>query len=260
MNALSFTPIGVFRCEKKQPYETASQGHLDLSNDVGCIELAGGHNFEQALTGLAEMSHVWVVFAFHRNENWKPLVQVPRGSKDKQGVFATRSPYRPNSIGLSLVEIDRIEGRKIWVRHFDLLDGTPVLDLKPYHPEADMPQHSPLLGWMETLAQDEYQVAESTGFQEQGAWLEHKGVTQIRAFCRQQLRFDPLNADKKRVRRLSDSEAVLAYRTWRVTFRVDEKNITLEHISSGYTDKDLATDHDKWNDKDVHRSFTSLFR
>ncbi len=260
MKTLSFTPIGVFRCEKKQPFEAASQGHLDLSSDVGCIELRGGQNFEQALTGLAEMSHVWVVFAFHQNENWKPLVQVPRGSDQKQGVFATRSPYRPNPIGLSLVEIERIEGRKIWVRHFDLLDETPVLDLKPYHPEADAPLQEPTLGWMQNLAQDEYQVSESTFFGEQVTWLSQKGVTQIAVFCKQQLRFDPLNADKKRVRHLSDSEAVLAYRTWRVTFRVNERNITLEQISSGYTDEDLATDHDKWNDKDLHRSFISRFR
>ena len=92
---------------------------------------------EETLADLAGFSRIWVLFAFHRSEGWAPMVRPPRGPRVKRGVFATRSPHRPNAIGLSCVELVSVEGRCLHLRGVDLLHGTPVLDIKPYVPYAD---------------------------------------------------------------------------------------------------------------------------
>jgi tRNA-Thr(GGU) m(6)t(6)A37 methyltransferase TsaA len=92
---------------------------------------------EEVLRDLEGFSHVWILFVLHRSEGWAPTVRPPRGPRVKRGVFATRSPHRPNPIGLSAVELAGIEGRTLRLRGVDLLDGTPVLDIKPYVPYAD---------------------------------------------------------------------------------------------------------------------------
>jgi len=92
---------------------------------------------ESVLKDLEGFAYVWVIFVLHRSEGWAPTVRPPRGPRIKRGVFATRSPHRPNPIGLSAVELTGIEGRTLHLRGVDFLDGTPVLDLKPYVPYAD---------------------------------------------------------------------------------------------------------------------------
>jgi tRNA-Thr(GGU) m(6)t(6)A37 methyltransferase TsaA len=258
LEKLQLSPIGVFRSDKKRPYEAASQGSLDQSQELGLIELHPGHNFEQAMRGLAKMSHLWVLFWFHQKEHWKPLVMVPRGTTDKQGVFSTRSPYRPNPLGLSLVEIAEVTERKIWVRNFDILDGTPIFDLKPFHPEADVPTN-PRFGWMENLHLQEFAVSTTPQFDRKAQYLFTQGVKQLVPFCNQQLRYDPFNSEKKRVLMESESNGILAYRTWRVHFHTQGQLIRLETIRSGYSDHDLKAQVDKWNDKDIHREFITIF-
>jgi tRNA-Thr(GGU) m(6)t(6)A37 methyltransferase TsaA len=98
----------------------------------------------EALVELDGFSHIWVIFLFHQclGQGWKPTVRPPRlGGNRKVGVFASRSPFRPNPIGLSAVELAGIRtdgaGTRLLLRGVDLLDGTPVLDIKPYVPFAD---------------------------------------------------------------------------------------------------------------------------
>ena len=98
-----------------------------------------------ALRGLEGFSHLWLIWEFSqaRRQEWSPTVRPPRlGGNKRMGVFATRSPFRPNPIGLSCVRLKRVElsgpeGPRIWVTGADLLDGTPILDIKPYLPYAD---------------------------------------------------------------------------------------------------------------------------
>ena len=98
-----------------------------------------------AVRGLEGFSHLWLVWVFSENvdKGWSPTVRPPRlGGNVRMGVFATRSPFRPNAIGLSCVRLDHIEqqtpeGPVIWVRGADLLDGSPIFDIKPYLPYAD---------------------------------------------------------------------------------------------------------------------------
>ena len=98
-----------------------------------------------ALRGLEGFSHLWLIWEFSqaRRQGWSPTVRPPRlGGNKRMGVFATRSPFRPSPIGLSCVRLERVqlsgpEGPVIWVSGADLLDGTPILDIKPYLPYAD---------------------------------------------------------------------------------------------------------------------------
>ena len=98
-----------------------------------------------ALRGLEGFSHLWLIWQFSQavRENWSPTVRPPRlGGNARMGVFATRSPFRPNPIGLSCVRLERIEqhpqwGPALWVAGADLMDGTPIYDVKPYLPYAD---------------------------------------------------------------------------------------------------------------------------
>src|SRR5271170_2121934 len=129
-----FEPIGVVRCPLVERAAAPRQSGLRASVS-GCIELHAGHGYEHALEGLEAWERAWILFVFHLNveegRGWKPKVLPPRSDR-KRGVFATRSPHRPNPIGLSAVTIERIEGLVVHVGGLDLLDGTPVLDLKPY--------------------------------------------------------------------------------------------------------------------------------
>ena len=98
-----------------------------------------------ALRGLEGFSHLWLIWQFSQavRESWSPTVRPPRlGGNVRMGVFATRSPFRPNPIGLSCVRLERIEqhpqwGPVLWVAGADLMDGTPIYDVKPYLPYAD---------------------------------------------------------------------------------------------------------------------------
>ena len=98
-----------------------------------------------ALRGIEGFSHLWLIWQFSRavREEWSPTVKPPRlGGNQRMGVFATRSPFRPNPIGLSCVRLQRVElhtaeGPVLWVSGIDLLDGTPIYDVKPYLPYAD---------------------------------------------------------------------------------------------------------------------------
>lgn len=104
---------------------------------------------EQTVRDLDGFERIWLIFAFHLSEGWKSTVRPPRGGP-KRGVLATRSPHRPNSIGLSAVELIRVEGRTLQLRGVDLLDGTPVLDIKPYVPYADAFPDA-RAGWIDEL-------------------------------------------------------------------------------------------------------------
>lgn len=97
----------------------------------------------EALRGLEAFSHIWLIWGFSASEGWSPTVRPPRlGGNVRMGVFATRSPFRPNAIGLSSVRLESIEkdgenGQVLIVSGADLMDGTPIYDIKPYLPGVD---------------------------------------------------------------------------------------------------------------------------
>lgn len=123
-----------------QRHGTPRQPGMESAKELGldsAIHLLPDRVAPEALKDLASFSHVWVISWFHLNgPRRRPLVRPPRGG-EKRGVFATRAPHRPVPVGLSAVEILDVQGHVLSVRGLDLLDGTPVLDLKPYIPDYD---------------------------------------------------------------------------------------------------------------------------
>ncbi|KAI1887476.1 hypothetical protein AGOR_G00190710 [Albula goreensis] len=105
------------------------------------IEQAVFNNPQHALIGLDHYSHVWVIFLFHKNGHlsFKAKVKPPRLNGQRVGVYSTRSPHRPNALGLTLARLERIEGDTLHLSGIDMITGTPVLDIKPYIPEYDSP-------------------------------------------------------------------------------------------------------------------------
>lgn len=140
----AFKPIGFAQTPFTQRFGIPRQPGL-VPEARGVIKLGRDPDFLHAIKGLDQFTHLWLVFVFHQHggNKWKPTIRPPRlGGKVKMGVLASRSPHRPNPIGLSAVEIDHIDfsakdGPEIHVKGIDLLDGTPILDIKPYIPYAD---------------------------------------------------------------------------------------------------------------------------
>lgn len=136
-------PIGYLRSPYREKFGVPRQP--GLVDAAACrLELVPPYDAPESVRGLEEFTHVWVLFSFHlaREAGWKPLVRPPRlGGNRKLGVFASRAPFRPNHIGMSAAALDRVvieQGRAvIHLSGLDVVDGTPVLDLKPYVPYAD---------------------------------------------------------------------------------------------------------------------------
>ncbi|MBX3041325.1 MAG: tRNA (N6-threonylcarbamoyladenosine(37)-N6)-methyltransferase TrmO [Bdellovibrionaceae bacterium] len=256
--AVELKAIGIYRSKQVHPYEAARQPREDRSHE-GEITLESGQGFEQALEGLEGFDRLWLIFQFHHNSHWNPKVMPPRGTDRKMGVFATRAPYRPNALGLSCVRLQKIQELTLTVSGADLLDGTPIFDLKPYVPEADSFPDAKI-GWLEGIEQNRHRILWTVTSQEQLTWLQGKGLENLKDFLEQQLEFEPFDKDRKRVSQTDQTNWVLAYRTWRAEFFLSgEKELTVTRLYSGYSADDLKSPEDKWADKELHRKYQSVF-
>jgi len=254
---LLLKPKGFFESEQVEPYQAGRQP--DILGLKGHIRLNSGLNYEQALQDLIGCSHIWIIFGFHQNSNWKHLVQTPRSNK-KIGVFATRAPYRPNPIGLSLVRLVDIKDLSIEVGENDILNGSPIYDIKPFHPEHDVAADA-TIEWLETSSHQKNNIRISPLSETSLEFLESNGVS-IRAFVSRQLEYDPVNSDKKRVEH-NGHTYTLAYRTWRIDFSYTESTVGILGIHSGYSTEDLDENSPNYNDthkdKAIHRKFILEF-
>lgn len=123
-----YEPIGVMHCELKKP-EDAPRFYA-ISDIKGAIEIY--EPFLEGLDALSEYEHIVVLFHFHLSKGYTLRQKGPAGRV--KGVFSLCSPMRPNPIGMSILKLDRIELPHLFVDHVDLVDGTPILDIKPYKP------------------------------------------------------------------------------------------------------------------------------
>lgn len=156
----ALTPIGWVSSPYQRRFGTPQQAAAVDSDRDAVLELDAEHIPEDALRDLAGVERIWILSFLHRSGTWGPLVRPPRGPRVRRGLFATRSPDRPNPLGLSAVQLVRIDSprRQLHVRGVDLLDGTPILDIKPYIPYADAFPTS-RAGWIDEIADDELQFA-----------------------------------------------------------------------------------------------------
>lgn len=133
------SPVGILRSCFKEKFAIPRQPQLAPAAR-GVLELLPPFDGGEAVAGLEQVSHVWLLFLFHQALEDTPRLKVrpPRlGGNQTLGVFASRATHRPNGIGQSVVKLDKVEADRLWLSGIDLLDGTPVLDIKPYVPYAD---------------------------------------------------------------------------------------------------------------------------
>lgn len=256
--AVSFEPIGQVRCALRSRVEAGRQPGAG-GDAAGRIELLPGRNFEHALLDLDGWEYIWVIFCFHLNRGWRPKVLPPRSRSGRKGVFATRSPHRPNPLGLSAVRLERIEGLTLHVRELDMLDGTPVLDIKPYvaysdaHPQARA-------GWLERAADPI--PAHAVRFEEpaarQAQWIEARTGLDLRRRIEETLALGPEPHPYRRIRR-NGAQLQLAVREWRVNCTVDGRQIGVREIASGYRSAQLAAADPAAEPFATHRAFTLEF-
>jgi tRNA-Thr(GGU) m(6)t(6)A37 methyltransferase TsaA len=138
-DSYNVSPIGFVRSCFKEKFAIPRQPQLAPAAR-GVLELIAPFDQGEAVQGLEKVSHVWLLFLFHLALEDKPRLKVrpPRlGGNQSMGVFATRATHRPNGIGQSVVKLDKVEAGRLHLSGIDLLDGTPVLDVKPYVPYAD---------------------------------------------------------------------------------------------------------------------------
>jgi tRNA-Thr(GGU) m(6)t(6)A37 methyltransferase TsaA len=251
----TFEPIGVVRSPFKEKMQAPRQAAAKGGDVQGTIELFVGHGFEDALADIQTWDHLWVIYVFHEAEGWKPKVLPPR-STAKRGVFATRSPHRPNPIGMTVVKLLGVEGLVLHVRGLDMLDGTPVLDIKPYVAYADArPKAS--RGWLgekEDVAP--WEVRWSDEARAQAEWLRERHGIDLVAPVEQVLALGPQPHAYRRIRR--DARGFrLAYKEWRLRFTVEGRTIVVTRIATGYRARELAISDEPsvW----VHRDFVERF-
>jgi tRNA-Thr(GGU) m(6)t(6)A37 methyltransferase TsaA len=132
---IDFTPIGIIRSPFSEPEGMPNQPSR-AAGVQGRVELY--EEYRDGLRDLAGFSHIILLFHFHRSRGFD-LTLVPYMDTVPRGVFATRAPRRPNAIGLSVVQLDRVEEGVLHIQNVDMLDGTPLLDIKPYVPAFDAP-------------------------------------------------------------------------------------------------------------------------
>jgi tRNA-Thr(GGU) m(6)t(6)A37 methyltransferase TsaA len=249
--ALTLTPIGVartaFAARSDAPRQPAA-----ADGARGTIELFPGHHYEDALADLDGFERLWVLFWFHGNDGWRPKVLPPRSTTGRKGVFATRSPHRPNPLGLSVLRLERIDGLVLHVRDVDVLDGTPVLDLKPYVPYTDA-WPGARSGWLEAGAppagdapadpRPDWDVDFAPAAAAQAAWVEARTGLALAARITAALALGPQPHAYRRIRRDGDT-GVLAVRDWRARFTVAGRRIAVTAIASGYRPAALAAGGD----------------
>ncbi|MCK6370752.1 MAG: tRNA (N6-threonylcarbamoyladenosine(37)-N6)-methyltransferase TrmO, partial [Gammaproteobacteria bacterium] len=235
----------------------------------GRIELYPGRNFEHALADVAGWEYLWVIFWFHLNSSWRPKVLPPRSVSGRKGVFATRAPHRPNPIGLSAVRVGRVEALTIFVSEIDMLDATPVLDLKPYVPYTDA-RPAARSGWLEGEASraagdpaadplPPWEVRFAALAAEQAAWVEAQTGFALRARIEAALALGPEPHPYRRIRREADGYR-LAVCDWRVRFSVAGRSLSVLTIASGYRPAQLcAAAAEASPTHAVHRRFRAVW-
>ncbi len=259
--SLTLEPIGFIESPHREKADAPRQPRA-AEGTRGTITLLPGRGFEDALTDLDGFSHVWVLFWFHQSNEFRPKVLPPRSDR-KRGVFATRSPHRPNPLGLSVMRLERVDGLRVHVQDVDLLDGTPILDIKPYAPwAAAIPDASP--GWLGPLGAIDargrpvdpgpaYRVRATDEAEAQLAFLREHGVD-VWPRIEATLSIGPQPHAYRRIK-AEPGGFRLAVKDLRARFRVEGRDVIVHRLASGYRAKELASRPEL----ELHRAFVARF-
>jgi tRNA (adenine37-N6)-methyltransferase len=220
-------PIGHLRSIAERKYELPPQP-ADSNRVEGVIELQTGQNYDVALRDLEGFSRIWLIWWFHRNDNWRPTTLPPRGRTGRKGTFSSRSPYRPIPLGMSNVKLLNVDGHRLYIGAHDLLDDTPILDIKPYIPEFDsFPDER--AGWYEemkaSLPTRSFQVKFSTQ-----AELELESQPALKQQLMETLSTDPYPHRTRRIVVFEEGFR-MACGDWRAYFSVDASTVFVREVA-----------------------------
>ena len=220
---LTLEPIGFLRSGADKKYQLPPQPSKSQPIE-GVVELVSGKNFEVALRDLDGFSRIWLVWWFHKNDNWRPTTLPPRGRTGRVGTFASRSPYRPNPLAVSNVALLGVKQNLLYIGAHDLLDDTPILDIKPYIPEFDaFPDEKS--GWYgEMVEETAYRVRYSDQ-----AECALKNEEPLKKKLQETLSLDPFPHRTRRIVAYEDGFR-MACGDWRAYFRVIESEVIVERV------------------------------
>lgn len=197
-----------------------------LADTIGRIVFEPKYRVKEAFRGLEDFSHIWILWEFSQAEkkDWSPTVRPPLlGGNKRMGVFATRSPFRPNNIGLSAVKLEKIDfecadAPVLIVRGADLMNGTPIFDIKPYLPYADSIENASG-GFTDNLAERKLEVFISAELLSKIPQEKQKELLAV-------LELDP------RPSYIEDAERVYGFffADWEIKFKVSKKQLTVTEI------------------------------
>ena len=256
---LTLRPIGFISTAQPLKFHAPHQP-AETTEARNVLELLPVPGFEQALKDVAGCERVWLVWWFHRNTNWRPLVLPPRGPAQRRGVFATRSPHRPNPIGLTPVRLLAVKGRRLELGPCDLIDGTPVFDIKPYVPAYDsFPDAS--AGWIDevdaqcqTAAQ--FQVQFSEAALAQAEWLREGWGIQFLPRLSELLSRDPTPHRTRRIKRRNGVAFEIGCGAWKGVFEVVEQTVTVKTLEPAYPLRFLTREgYEAVPDRDAQLAF-----
>jgi tRNA-Thr(GGU) m(6)t(6)A37 methyltransferase TsaA len=257
--SLTLQPIGYLRTRQQVKFQAGHQpAAADEESNV--LELLPGCGYEQALQDLAGMDRVWLLWWFHRNDSWRPLVLPPRGPARRRGVFATRSPHRPNPLGLTVVPLLGIEGCRLKLGPCDLVDGTPVLDLKPYVAAYDAFPDA-RAGWIDVMEAElqgpaPFAVTVADLAAEQARWLRENYTVDFLARLLGLLGRDPSPHRTRRIRRRDPKRSEITCGAWRAVFATDGLVVSVLALEPAYPMKFLSrADYTNVPDREAQLAF-----
>jgi tRNA-Thr(GGU) m(6)t(6)A37 methyltransferase TsaA len=232
----------------------------EAAEETNVLELNPGTGIREALRDLDGMERIWLIWWFHRAESWRPLVLPPRGPSQRRGVFSTRSPHRPNPIGMTPARLLGIEGLRLLLGPCDLLEGTPVLDIKPYVPAYDAFPES-RAGWIEAVEAlqsqpPRFSVSWSALAQEQVQWLKVAWSVDFQQRVVDILGRDPSPHRTRRIRRLPGGNFEMGCGAWRVEFRVRDTAVEILAVKPSFPVRFLL---ESWREEIPDREAQSTF-
>jgi len=258
---LELAPIGFIQTQIVNKFDAPHQpdGSQGLRS---VIELLPKRDFHKSLEDLEGFEYIWLVWWFHKNSTWRPKVRPPRGDGVKRGLFATRSPHRPNPIAITAVRLINVSGLRLTIGDCDLIDGTPILDIKPYIPKVDS-FPTAKIGWLAEVEEfydqePSFEVAFSSLAQEQKDWLEGQGVS----FFQRALKILERDPTPNRTRRISKFDEIfrMGCAEWRVFFSVEDNKVEIKYFRAGFPkEKLLAPGAEVIVNRDVQLAFYETF-
>lgn len=254
-DSLSLHPIGFVRTDKARKFDAPHQPDA-VAPETNRIELLPA--YARTLDDLEGFDRIWLLGWFHRNTTWRARVLPPRGPAKRRGLFATRSPHRPNPISLTCVPLLAVEGLALVVGPLDLVDGTPILDVKPYLPRVDaFPDASE--GW---VGEVEREIAATERYAVRIAPLARRQLDYLRDVWRIDfapraiglLSLDPSPHRTRRILRLKDGRHRMACGAWRLYYTVEGRTVTIESVDKGVADETLRL-HPETSDREAQLEF-----